>query len=119
MQKPALILMLALFSATAWGGASCMNGTNPVCLDVGDKICPDSAKCVGDDVVCFDKHTCAAGTGLICESEYDRILSDYKKTVQQHDELAVENVALREERLGRKNCVINAPTLEAAESCVR
>jgi len=119
MKKVILIVALALVSACAWGDFSCPDGTNAACLDGGDKVCPASTKCVDDDVVCFDKNTCESGSGLICESDYDEVLNDYKMTVEKHNKLASENVALREQRLEHKNCVINASSVEDAKRCVR
>lgn len=119
MNKLTLIFTLALVSTSACSDFSCPNGSNAACLDDGDTVCPASTKCVDDDVVCFDKHSCDSGSGLICESEYDKILNDYKVTVEKHNNLASVNVALREQRLEHKNCVINASTLEEAKMCVR
>ena len=119
MKKVTLIVALALVSIGALGEFSCPYGTNAACLDDGDKVCPGSTKCVDVDVVCFDKNTCDSGTSFVCESEYDEVLNDYKKTVKQHNQLASENVGLREQRLEQKNCVINASTLEDAKRCVR
>ncbi len=119
MQKLIFIFALAFFSTGAWGGFTCPDGANAACLDSGDTVCPGSAKCVGDDVVCFDKHTCDPGIDFICESEYDEIMNKYKKTVSQYNQLASENVDLRERRLEQKNCVINSSTLKDAIRCVR
>lgn len=119
MQKLILIFVLTMISSGSRGDFSCPDGTNAACLDNGDQVCPGSAKCVSNDDVCFEKNTCPSGGGFICESEYDDILSDYRKAVSQHDELATENVNLREQRLEQKNCVINASTLENAQRCVR
>jgi len=119
MKRLALIAALALVSTGAWGGFSCPNGTKAVCLNTDDKVCPTSAKCVDDGATCFDGYACDLNKGFVCESTYDDVLSDYKQTVRQHNELALENVALRERRLEQKNCVINASTLDDAKRCVR
>jgi len=119
MQKLILIFVLALVSSGSWGDFSCPDGTNAACLDNGDQVCPGSAKCVNNDDVCFDKHTCPSGGSFICESEYDDILNNYKKVVSQHNDLISENVDLRERRLEQKNCVLNASTLENAHRCVQ
>ena len=101
------------------GDFSCPDGTDAACLDTGDKICPGSAQCVGDHATCFEEYPCDLNEGFVCESEYDDILDKLKQAVSQHDELALENVALREKRLERKNCVLNASTLGGARQCVR
>lgn len=110
---------LSLVSAGAWGGFSCLDGTSAACLDDGDTVCPSSAKCVDDEVVCLDGQTCDSARGFICGSEYDDILKNYEKTVSQYNQLLSENVELREMRLQQKNCVINAATLKDAIKCVR
>jgi hypothetical protein len=119
MKRLILVTALVLLSTGGWGDFSCPNGTNAACLDHGDKVCPGSAKCVGGDVVCFDKHTCDPGGSFICESEYDDVVNDYKKAVSEHNELALKNVDLRDKRLEQKNCVLNAARLEDAKRCVR
>ena len=101
------------------GDFSCPDGTGAACLDIGDIVCPSSAKCVDDRATCFDEYPCDLDKGFVCESKYDDVLDDLKQTVRQHDELASENVALRERRLEQKNCVLNASTLDDAKRCVR
>jgi len=118
MHKLILISAFALVSTASWSDFSCPEGTNAACLDNGDKVCPVSAKCVSADVVCLDRQSCAPGVGFICESEYDEILNDYKKVIDQHQQLQSENVGLRERRLEQKNCVKNASTLAGARKCV-
>jgi len=119
MKRLALIAVLILISTGIWGDFSCPDGTKAVCMDNGDSICPGTAKCVSNDVVCFDKNTCASGDSFICDSSYDAVMNDYKEAVRQNDELAAENVSLRERRLERKNCVLNASTLEESQKCFR
>ena len=101
------------------GGFSCPDGTGAACLDIGDKVCPGSAKCIDDHATCFDEYPCDLSEGFVCASEYDDILNRLKQVARQHDELALENVALRERRLEQRNCVINAATLNDAIKCVR
>lgn len=108
-----------LLSNDEHGGFSCPDGTDAACLDIGDKVCPDSAKCVDDRATCFDQYPCDISEGFVCESQYDGILDDLKQAVSQHDELALENITLREKRLAQKNCVLNASTLGDARRCVR
>jgi len=119
MQKLLFIFALTLISSVAWADFSCPNDTKAICMDKGDVICPETAKCVSNDVVCFDKNTCDSERGFMCASEHDDVLNDTKKMVGQYNELTLENVNLREKRLTKKNCVLNAPTLKKAKSCVR
>ena len=51
--------------------------------------------------------------------QLDAIMSDYEKTVNQYNQLTSENVALRNQRLEQKNCVINAASVKDAIRCVR
>ena len=101
------------------GDFSCPDGTGAACLGIGDKVCPGSAKCIDDHATCFDEYPCDLSEGFVCASEYDDILNRLKQVARQHDELALENVALRERRLEQRNCVINAATLNDAIKCVR
>jgi hypothetical protein len=119
MQKLLCIFALTLISSGVLADFSCPNDTKPICLDTGDKVCPGTAKCVSNDVVCFDKKACDSERGFMCTSEYDDVLNDYEETVGQYNKLALENENLREKRLAKKNCVLNAPTLEEAKICVR
>jgi hypothetical protein len=108
-----------LISDSGRGDFLCPDGTSAACLDSGDKVCPGSARCVDDRATCFDEYPCDPGEGLVCASGYDAIMDDLKRAVTQYDELALENVALRETRLEQKNCVLNASTLGDARRCVR
>ena len=119
MQKLIWMLALMLTSASAWAGLSCPPGTDAACLDNGDKVCPLSTKCVSEDVICLDKNSCGPEDSFMCRSDHELVLKDYESAVNEQNKLAAENVDLRVERLERKNCVINAATLEDAISCVR
>ena len=119
MRKLIWISALTFISASTWAGLSCPPGTDAACLDNGDKVCPPSTKCVAEDVICLDKNSCDPDGGFMCKSDYDVVLNDYENAVSEQNKLAAENVDLRVERLERKNCVINAATLEGAIRCVR
>ena len=119
MQKLLCIFALTLISSGVLADFSCPHDTKIICLDNGDKICPGTAKCVSNDVVCFDKKACDSERGFMCASEHDDVLNDYEETVGQYNKLALENENLREKRLAKKNCVLNASTLEGAKICVR
>jgi hypothetical protein len=119
MQKLLCIFALTLISNGVFADFSCPHDTKAICLDNGDKVCPASAKCVSNDVVCFDKKACDSERGFMCASEHDDVLNDYEETAEQYNKLALENVNLRETRLAIKNCVLNASTLGEAKGCVR
>ena len=94
MKQLAFFAVLALVSAGAWGDFSCPNGTEPACIDNGDKVCPGSTRCVDHEATCFDEYPCDFSGGFVCDSEYDDLMNDYEKTVRQYNELASENVEL-------------------------
>ena len=119
MKTFVFLLALSLASTSAWALFSCPAGTKEACLEQGDAVCPVNAKCVADDVICLDEGSCDSGKGFICASEYDAVLNDYENVVNQYNQLLTENVELREWRLQKKNCVINAQTLKEAIRCVR
>jgi len=115
-----LICCVAL--ALVWTGAqcdfTCPEGSKISCLDAGDTVCPASARCVDTNALCFDQFPCDAREGFVCESKYDAIMKDCKATAEEHNALAKQSVALREQRLAQKNCVLNAATLAEARKCV-
>jgi hypothetical protein len=119
MQKLLCIFALTMISSMVFADFTCPHDTKAICMDSGDKVCPASAKCVSNDVVCFDKNACDSERGFMCASEFDGVLNDYKETAEQYNKLALENVNLRETRLAKKNCVLNTSTLEDAKTCVR
>jgi len=119
MKRIALIVLLTLVSTATWGDLSCPGGTSAVCMENGDSICPATAKCVSNDVICLDRNSCAAGGSFICDTSYDKLMGEYKEAARQYDELVSENVSLREQRLAQKNCVLNASILDEAQRCFR
>jgi hypothetical protein len=119
MQKLFLILALLLISSVSLADFSCPSDAKAICVDLDDKICPASAKCVSNDVVCFDKKACDSERGFMCASDHDEVLNVSKETAEQYNKLALVNVSLREARLAIKNCVLNASSLGDAKGCVR
>ena len=119
MKTVIFLVALSLLSSSVLAEFSCLDGTNAACLDLGDTVCPASAKCVENEAVCLDQNDCDSARGYICGSEYDEVLKDYEKVVSQYNQLTSENVDLRNIRLEQRNCVINAGTLKDAISCVR
>jgi hypothetical protein len=119
MKQLALAILLTLVSLGALSDFTCPDGTEPACLANSDKVCPGASKCVDFGATCFDDYPCDSRGGFVCASSYDDTLNNYKEAVSQHDQLASENVGLRETRLEQKNCVLNASSLETAQNCVR
>ena len=119
MRNFIFLFLLSVLSAGARAGFTCPDGTNMACLDDGDTVCPLSAKCVDRAAVCLDEPRCDSDRGYICGTDYDAVLSDHQKTVDQYNQLLSENVSLRNERLEKRNCVINSASLKDAIKCVR
>ena len=113
------LLLMCLAPAVAWSAFTCADGTEMACLEEGDTVCPSYAKCVDKAAVCLDESACDSARGYICGSEYDAVLSGHQETVEQYNQLLSENVSLRNERLEKRNCVINSATLKDAIKCVR
>ena len=119
MKTIVFIFTFSLFSISGWGAFSCPDATRAACLEEGDTVCPVNGKCVDTAAICLDEAACDSARGYICGSEYDAVLGDYQETVSKYDQLLSENVALRNERLEKRNCVINSATLKDAIKCVR
>jgi len=119
MKKTLLVITLVLVSNGAWAEFTCPNGLQAACLDSGDKVCPATAKCVAQNATCFDDYACGPDGGYVCASKYEAALQVQQHAVKKYDALAAENIHLREQRLERKNCVLNAARLEDAKRCVR
>lgn len=119
MNRFSLVLILFLAPALAVADFACPDGTEAACIETGDRICSASTKCVNENTTCFDDFPCKADEGYVCGAEYDAALNDHKRSTQKYDQLVKENVDLRQERLDRKNCVLNATGLTEAQTCVR
>lgn len=65
---------------------SCRMGTEPACLDYGDKVCSSRGKCVTSDAVCFDSYTCNYA-GFVCKSDMDELAEKAKRVTQGYDDL--------------------------------
>ena len=113
------ILVLSLAPTLVSASLSCPDGTEMACLETGDKVCAANTKCVEHSATCLQDFPCDLNEGFVCATEHDTALRDCKKNVAEYDVLARENVDLRQERLDRKNCVLNSTTLADAHKCVR
>jgi hypothetical protein len=119
MNQTTWLAALLSFPALAFANLSCPDGTEAACLDAGDKVCAPDTKCVHQSATCLQDFPCALDEGFVCAPEHDAALVECRKNVAQFDALAKENVDLRQQRLDRKNCVLNAGTLAVAQECVR
>ncbi|SPH20745.1 hypothetical protein ASD8599_01486 [Ascidiaceihabitans donghaensis] len=103
---------------------SCRIGTQPACLDYGDKVCSSNGKCVNRSSACFDQYQCNY-EGFTCKSnvaqcvdehsalvrKYNGLLSDYDDLLFKAKKLATKHDALNE-------CLLYANTLEDFQACV-
>ncbi len=119
MIRHLLVFTLLLVPALSLAEFSCPDGTDAACIEIGDRICSANTKCVDDSATCFDDFPCGSDEGFVCGSEYDAALNAHKRSTEKYDQLVKENVDLRQERLDRKNCVLNATGLIEAQKCVR
>jgi len=119
MLRYLLVFALSLTPVIGSADFSCPDGTQAACLETGDKVCAGSTRCVDENAVCFDDFPCDPNGGFVCTAEYDSALNEHRRSTEQYDQLVVENVDLRQQRLDRKNCVLNAADLSQAQNCVR
>ena len=104
---------IALLSSSGVASAqsfSCPYGKRASCLDYSDNICDGyAAKCVKKNAQCFDSYTCSPG-GFVCKGQLDNALSEYDNLVSKHNILVDEANRYR-------RCILNASSLDDAQSC--
>src|SRR5262245_13103089 len=71
-----VLLVSSSLSTDAQQSLSCSYGSEPACLDHGAVVCKSTAKCVGNDAVCFDAFTCDY-KGFVCKSKFDEAAEAY------------------------------------------
>ncbi len=118
MQKCFLMVALTLVCVGAWGNFSCPRGSEAVCLDPGDLVCPATSKCVNDQAVCFEDYPCDADDGFVCESRHDELANENEVLVKKYNQLISEHNDLIGRHSEKERCVIKAATLESAKKCV-
>ena len=121
----ALILMAALAVASPALGQifSCRIGTQPACLDYGDKVCSSSGKCVDSNAACFDSYQCGY-EGFTCKSNVIECVDAHDELLRKHNALVDEfneNLEIAKRLAARldniETCLIYASTLEDAKLC--
>ncbi|MDZ4137031.1 MAG: hypothetical protein U1D06_15785 [Paracoccaceae bacterium] len=123
MRLPILMMALAL-AAPAFGQSfSCRIGTQPACLDYGDKVCSSSGRCVDRDAACFNKYQCNH-EGFTCKSNVTECVEAHDNLLRKHNDLIDDfnkNLKFAKEMASRldeiETCLIYASTLEAAKLC--
>ena len=125
MRLPILLLALTLASPALGQDFSCRIGTQPACLDYGDKICSSSGMCVDQNSACFDQNQCNY-EGFTCKSNVSECVEAHDTLLRKHNDLVDnfnENLKIAKDMASRlddiKSCLIYASTLEAAKLCAQ
>lgn len=122
-----LIPLLAIAAASPALGQSfsCRIGTQPACLDYGDKVCSSSGMCVDRNAACFDQYQCNY-EGFTCKSNVTECVEAHDSLLRKHNELVDdfnENLEIAKEMAARlddiESCLIYASTLEDAKLCAQ
>ena len=139
-----LVAAMALASPALGQDFSCRIGTQPACLDYGDKVCSSSGMCVDSNAACFDKYQCNY-EGFTCKSnvtecveahdkllrEHNTLVDDYNGLLKKHKELAAdfdETITaaralksdydrIESSLADIESCLIYASTLDDAKMC--
>ncbi|MCU9849370.1 hypothetical protein OEZ60_15315 [Defluviimonas sp. WL0024] len=119
------LLVLALASPALGQSFSCRIGTQPACLDYGDKVCSSSGMCVDQNAACFDKYECNY-EGFTCKSNVTECVEAHDSVLKKHNELVDdfnENLAIAKKMAARmddiESCLTYASTLEDAKQCAQ
>ncbi|MBN2630891.1 MAG: hypothetical protein JXR75_10180 [Rhodobacteraceae bacterium] len=122
-----LLSLLAIAAASPALGQSfsCRIGTQPACLDYGDKVCSSSGMCVDRNAACFDPYQCNY-EGFTCKSNVTECVEAHDSLLRKHNELVDdfnENLEIAKRMAARlddiESCLINASTLDEAMRCAQ
>lgn len=124
MRAPILLLALAFGSPALGQSFSCRIGTQPACLDYGDKVCSSTGMCIDRSAACFDQYQCNY-EGFTCKSNVTECVEAHDTLLRKHNELVDEfnaNLEIAKKMAARlhdiESCLIYASTLEDAKRCV-
>lgn len=125
MRLPILLLVLTLASPALGQDFSCRIGTQPACLDYGDKVCSSRGMCVDQNSACFDQNQCNY-EGFTCKSNVTECAEAHDTLLRKHNDLVDdfnENLEIAKGIAARlddiESCLIYASTLEAAKLCAQ
>ena len=125
MRLPILLIALSLAAPALGQDFSCRIGTQPACLDYGDKVCSSSGMCVDQNAACFDKYQCDY-EGFTCKSNVTECVEAHDALLRKHNDLVDdfnENLEIAKDMAARlddiESCLIYASTLEAARLCAQ
>lgn len=123
MRLPILLVVLTLASPALGQDFSCRIGTQPACLDYGDKVCSSRGMCVDQNSACFDQNQCNY-EGFTCKSNVTECVEAHDTLLRSHNDLIDdfnENLEIAKDMAARlddiESCLIYASTLEAARLC--
>jgi hypothetical protein len=123
MRLSLLLLALTLASPALGQDFSCRIGTQPACLDYGDKVCSSRGMCVDQNSACFDQNQCNY-EGFTCKSNVTECVKAHDTLLRKHNDLVDdfnENLEIAKDMAARlddiESCLIYASTLEAARLC--
>lgn len=109
---------------------SCSLGTQPACLDYGDKVCSSLGKCVDQSAACFDAYQCDY-EGFTCKSnvteiadkfnnlisDYDDLVGRFNSLLSDHDDLIAKARRISTNYEDYVTCIDDAYDLDEAKSC--
>jgi len=123
MRLPILMMALTLAWPALGQDFSCRIGTQPACLDYGDKVCSSRGMCVDQNSACFDQNQCNY-EGFTCKSNVTECVEANDNLLRKHNDLVEdfnENLEIAKDMAARlddiESCLIYASTLEAARLC--
>lgn len=118
-------LVLAVATPVLGQSFSCRIGSQPACLDYGDKVCSSNGMCVDHNAACFDKYQCDY-EGFTCKSNVTECVETHEKLVGEHNELIDDfnnNLKIAKEMAARldeiESCLAYAGTVEDARLCAQ
>ena len=125
MRLPILLLAVTFAWPALGQDFSCRIGTQPACLDYGDKVCSSRGMCVDQNSACFDQNQCNY-EGFTCKSNVTECVEAHDTLLRKHNDLVDdfnENLEIAKGMAARldeiKSCLIYASTIEAARLCAQ
>lgn len=125
MRSTILFFVLACASPALGQSFSCRIGTQPACLDYGEKVCSSGGMCVDRNAACFDQYQCNY-EGFTCKSNVTECVEAHDTLLRKHNELVDdfnENLEIAKEIAARlddiERCLIYASTLDDAKRCTQ
>lgn len=125
MRLSVLLLALTLASPALGQNFSCRIGTQPVCLDYGDKVCSSRGMCVDQNSACFDQYQCNY-EGFTCKSNVTQCAEAHDALLRKHNDLVEDfnkNLKIAKDMASRldgiESCLLYASTVETAKRCAQ